>query len=66
MGPYFLFIIANWRWADSSKSFSDTIDQQQAICLSFLIGNINVALCLLKSPVTENVQIGRVQEFVQR
>lgn len=63
MGPYFLFITDNWRWADSSKSFSGTIDQQWAICLSFLVGDINVALCLLKSPVTKNIQIGRVQEF---
>lgn len=66
MGPYFLFITANWIWGDSSKSFSGTIDQQWAICLSFLIGDINVAPCLLKSPVTKNVEIGRVQEFVQR
>lgn len=58
-GPYFLFITANWRWADSSKSFSATIDQQRAICLSFLIGDINVALCLLKSAVTEDIKTGR-------
>lgn len=67
MGPYFLFITANWRWADSRKSFSGMIDQQRAICLSFLIGGVNVALCLLKSPLeTETARIGRVQEFVQR
>ncbi|KAL7372170.1 hypothetical protein ABVT39_011339 [Epinephelus coioides] len=57
---------ANWRRADSSKSFSGTIDQQRAICLSFLIGDINVALCLLNAAVAENVEAGRVQEFVQR
>lgn len=66
MGPYFLFITANRRRADSNKSFSATIDQRRAICLSFLIGDINVALCLLKSAVTENVETGRVREFVQR
>lgn len=27
MGSYFLFVKANWRWADSSKSFSGIIDQ---------------------------------------
>lgn len=46
MGPYLLFITANWRRADSSKSFRAMIDQQRAICLSFLSSDINVALCL--------------------
>lgn len=49
MGPYLLFITANWRRADSSKSFRAMIDQQWAICLSFLSRDINVALCLFKA-----------------
>lgn len=49
MGPYLLFITANWRRADSGKSFRAMIDQQRAICLSFLSSDINVALCLFKA-----------------
>lgn len=59
MGPYFLFITANWSWTDSRKSFSTKIDQQSAIGLSFLIGDTNVAPYLLKAPVAERVKTGR-------
>jgi len=54
MGPYFLSITANRRWADSSKVFSGAIDQRWALCLSCLTGDMDVTL--LESPLTVRIQ----------